>query len=143
LDENSNPVNITYGNINKYITYGSVCSGLDCMDSVCFSTQGISLPSKVSTLAVKRSRGRTVNATSVFDESEFADMASAQTIEEPVESEDGDSGDINSLPTGETVNGKEELSDMLGGVSVDAFESEDIPVEDEEEVNEDGEELDE
>jgi hypothetical protein len=124
LDEDEIPVAVTYGNIHKYITYGSSCSGIDCMNSVCFSNQGISLPSKVTLLAVKRSKGRRPEAASVFNISEFEDMSNATVIEEEIPV-DGEKDDVNDLPSVD-----DDTEDILTNVKADDFEPDDSEEED-------------
>jgi hypothetical protein len=67
---------INYTTINEFINPGSLCSGTNTMDSVCLSSQGISLPCKFTLLIVKRYKPvyRPV-ADKLFNADEFAEIA--------------------------------------------------------------------
>jgi len=132
-DDEKTPIPVNYGNIHRYITYGSSCSGIDCMDSACFSGLGISLPSKTTLLTVKRSKGRKPEANSVFSMSEFDDMSNAAVIEENPEAGDNlPTGDnVDSLPTTEG-----DMGDLLGDVKADDFDPQEEEI-DEEDLGDD------
>jgi hypothetical protein len=125
LDGEKKEVKITYGNIHNYIKYGSACSGLDRMDSVCFSSQGISLPSKTEMLAVKRSFGRAPAANTVFNASEFDDMINAETQEEPeAPKEENESENIDELPV---ASSDASIEAVVGALNDSAFDVEPEP----------------
>jgi hypothetical protein len=109
---------LNYGNIGDFITAGSSCSGVDCMDSVCLSSQGISLPSKATLLVVKPSKGFKPVPTSVFKANEFDDMTGA-AVEAPPEEEPA------KTEQKETIN-PDEVGDLTGGVDQDTFDADDL-----------------
>jgi hypothetical protein len=118
---------LTYGNIHEFVTCGSACSGLDCMDSVCLSGQGISLPSKVTLLIVKHSKGFKPDPSAVFGMADLAEISIADTVEE--EDDNSAEGSVNKMSKQlgaleiATENGTEEdFSDLTGGVNIDTFE---------------------
>jgi hypothetical protein len=96
---------LRYNNIHEFIKCGSSLSGLNDMSSGCLSSQGISLPSKITLLMVKPSQGRRPEAVKVFDASEFESISDAQTLEDPEVAETEDNPekeadlDINNLTT--------------------------------------------
>lgn len=76
---------LNYTNIGEFITAGSSCSGVDCMNSVSLSNMGISLASKITLAVIKHSDGFKPQPTSIFSIDEFDEMAGAttETIEDP------------------------------------------------------------
>lgn len=65
---------ITYENIGKVILPGSSISGVECMSSVTFSNMGIGLPSKMTAILVKPSKGFKPDIVSIFSKSELNSM---------------------------------------------------------------------
>jgi hypothetical protein len=114
---------ITYGNIHEFITAGSSCSGVDCMDSVCLSSQGISLPSKVSLLIVKRSKGFKPDPKSLFGAADIAAIGSASVLEGETEPKFGD--DPTADPVTETCEA-DQLDDLVDGLGADAFDTDEL-----------------
>jgi hypothetical protein len=72
---------ITYGNINDWLKPGSCVSGVDRMNGVAISPLGISLPSKLSVLIVKPSKGFKPDPSKIFSTVELASMGDAETDE--------------------------------------------------------------
>lgn len=113
---------LVYQNIGVFVRSGSSTSGVDCMDSVTLSSQGITLPSKVTVLMVKPSQGYKPDAKAVF-RGEFADMENSETaapIDNPEGDEEGDGEDT------EKVSG-EAATDLTDGLDNDGgFDEENL-----------------
>jgi len=73
---------LTFGNIHKFITYGSSCSGTENISQISLSAQGISLTPVLSLAVIKKSAGLRPVATEVFDVDEFSSMISAVVLTE-------------------------------------------------------------
>jgi hypothetical protein len=97
---------IVYGNIHKFVTYGSAVSGIDSMDSISLSQQGISLPSKATLLYVKRSHGRAPVPNDTFGDDELKDMVGAETKIEPDVDEELDAIETQPEITRQTLEGE-------------------------------------
>jgi len=76
-----------YKNLGQVLTFGSSCSGVDSQESICLSGQGISLPSKVTMLVVKRSKGRKPDPNAVFKADDLAAIGEAvvEDVKDPEE----------------------------------------------------------
>jgi hypothetical protein len=107
---------ITYTNIGDFILPGSSCSGVDSMDSVVLSSQGISLPSKATLLIVKPSRGYRPDAAVVFS-GDFSSMESSE-VADPVEPP---SNYDDNEPAPETITDSSTVEDLTAGANDDAF----------------------
>lgn len=106
---------LTYANIGQFVRAGSSVSGVDCMDSITLSSQGITLPSKATTLIVKPSRGYKPDVKAVF-KGEFSEMESSETAA-PTEGDDGDGA--------EKVSG-DAATDITDGLDQDTFDDDNL-----------------
>lgn len=113
---------LVYQNVGDFILPGSTCTGVDCMDSVTFSQQGISLPSKASLLIVKPSKGYKPDVMSVFG-NDFSEIENAETGAPEAEGDDGEGDDATGTPAAAAVKPTE--ADLTDGVEVDGLGEED------------------
>lgn len=89
---NKKPIN--YTTINDFMPCGSLCSGTVDMNSVCLSSQGISLPSKFNAIIVKRiANSRKPDLAKTFSSDEFSQIAGPDEVPDENNEQDGSGSD--------------------------------------------------
>jgi len=79
-DEDSKP--LTPATVHTFFKFKTPVFGVHCMDQVCLSNQGISVPSYYSLLAAKKPKGMRPTYDAHFDADEMDQWADAEAYEE-------------------------------------------------------------
>jgi hypothetical protein len=117
VDRDDNPIDVSAGGIDKYLTVRSKVSGVENLSSVTMTGQGIGLPGSFEFLIVKPSKGFTTEPNEVYDGEDYQDMEDTKVIDvESGEESDDDSepkkkGDDDEFKD-ETEELDEELDDL-------------------------------
>lgn len=130
-DANSKP--LTPDTVHTFFRNKTPIFGVHCMDQVCLSTQGISVPGFMSLLAGKKPKGAKPTYDAHFDKDEMAEWADADAFEPS-----GEEGDADGEPAGEEDAAEDapegEYDDVLDAVADNASDKEEEAVEEPAEV---------